>query len=110
MLAATVLLAIILGVLLPFFALSARWLKRDEVHNRMIVVARSLVDEAAMAGVQPGTTEGTRDGLEWRLDVERTSPATAVAIYRLRLALRGGDKIEHFSTVLLQASKNWLGP
>ncbi|MCV4286462.1 prepilin-type N-terminal cleavage/methylation domain-containing protein [Pseudomonas capsici] len=100
MLGATALLAIALGILLTGMGQSMQMLAKDEVKNRMGLVARSLMAEVDNIALQPGFTQGQRDHIDWRLDcVERGSDAGGVQLMHLRLTLRQGSYEEVFNTL-----------
>lgn len=110
MLAATMLLAIVLSVLLPEFGLFTKHLKQSEIRSRMAVVARSLIDEAVMAGLRSGQTEGVRDDLQWQLECQSQDTENGITLFVLNLTLRGGGQTEEFSTARFQFMDPGLEP
>lgn len=102
MVAATFLLALALGVLLPILGQLVRSVTQDEIHNRMAIVARSLIDEASMSPMKSDITKGERDGLHWYLECKENNKSKDAALFVLHLTLTSGSQVEVFTTARLQ--------
>lgn len=104
MLAALAVFALGCTVLLVAFGQAARTLEQVRASDHLSLVARSLIDARRDQRWLPGDTQGSTDGVQWRLHVSlQPGAASVLPLLRIDLHVREGSRSLRLSTLAVQA-------
>ncbi|MDR0280524.1 MAG: type II secretion system GspH family protein [Paucimonas sp.] len=102
LLAATVLMALGLAVLMSALGDAMRYQTSAGIRNHLAQVARSMMAERSLQTLQPGSEEGLREGVHWRLECSLRDRSPGIGLYHAVLTLRQGKYEGRFVTLRLQ--------
>ncbi|WMD20204.1 hypothetical protein RAS12_26945 [Achromobacter seleniivolatilans] len=70
----------------------------------MAQIARTLMAEQWLQGVQLGRQEGVYDGVQWSMESSLHDQRQGIGLYHLTLTLRQGNREERFTSLRLRRS------
>lgn len=70
----------------------------------MAQIARTLIAEQWLQGVQLGRQEGVYDGVQWSMESSLRDQRQGIGLYHLTLTLRQANREERFTSLRLRRS------